>query len=235
MKTKVILFDLDGTLLPMDQDVFIKTYFGALYKSLAPLGYEKERFTKAMWSGIGAMMKNNGEQTNEAVFWEKFYAVCGRESEAHLPYFEKFYEEKFDSVLDVCGFNEEVAESIEKIRAMGFRIALATQPVFPAIATKKRILHAGLTPDDFELYTTYENSSFCKPQLEYYGEIAQKLGIRPEECVMVGNDADEDMVAAELGMKVFLLTDNLINKNGKDISAYPQGSFTELLKFIANL
>ena len=235
MKTRVILFDLDGTLLPMDQDFFIKTYFISLYKKLEPLGYEMEKFTEAMWSGIGAMLKNNGEQSNETVFWERFYAVCGKECKKDVPCFEEFYEKDFDSVLDVCGCNEAIKGTIKKIRDMGFRIALATQPVFPAVATQKRILHAGLLPSDFELFTTYENSCFCKPRLEYYREITEKLGVCPEECCMVGNDVDEDMVAEELGMKVFLLTDNLINKGKKDISRYANGGFDELLKFIANL
>ena len=49
---------------------------------------------------------------------------------------------------------------------------------------------------------------------------------------MVGNDVTEDMVAEETGMHVFLLTDCLINKGGKDISAYPRGSFLQLLDHI---
>ena len=52
---------------------------------------------------------------------------------------------------------------------------------------------------------------------------------------MVGNDVSEDMVAEKLGMKVFLITDCLLNKNGEDISHYPQGNFEDLLKFIENL
>ena len=52
---------------------------------------------------------------------------------------------------------------------------------------------------------------------------------------MVGNDVQEDMIAASLGMKVFLLTDNLINRTGEDISCYPHGSFPELLTFIREL
>ena len=40
-------------------------------------------------------------------------------------------------------------------------------------------------------------------------------------------------VAAEkLGMRVFLLTDCLINKDGRDISCYPQGGFSELMAYI---
>ena len=50
--------------------------------------------------------------------------------------------------------------------------------------------------------------------------------------LMVGNDVAEDMIAEQLGMKLFLLTDCLINKNNADISRYPHGSFDELFNFI---
>jgi hypothetical protein len=49
---------------------------------------------------------------------------------------------------------------------------------------------------------------------------------------MVGNDVDDDMVAAQTGMKVFLLTDCLINKSCKDVSNLPQGGFDELDRYI---
>lgn len=52
---------------------------------------------------------------------------------------------------------------------------------------------------------------------------------------MVGNDVGEDMIAQTLGMKVFLLTDCLINKEDTDISVYPHGSFDELLAYIDTL
>ena len=52
---------------------------------------------------------------------------------------------------------------------------------------------------------------------------------------MVGNDVGEDMIAGILGMKVFLLTDCLINQAGADISVYPNGSFPELLHYIRSL
>ena len=52
---------------------------------------------------------------------------------------------------------------------------------------------------------------------------------------MVGNDVSEDMIAAELGMKVFLVKDCLINKSDEDISKYPNGSFAELREYVAKL
>lgn len=112
---------------------------------------------------------------------------------------------------------------------------LATNPIFPAIATESRMRWAGLSPDDFALYTTYENIGVCKPNLAYYTEVAARIGVAPEECLMVGNDVGDDIVAAELGMKVFLPTDCLINKNNADLSAFPHGGFEELSRYLDSL
>ena len=125
--------------------------------------------------------------------------------------------------------------AVNSAKEMGLRVALATNPIFSAVATESRIRWAGLEPKDFELYTTYENIGFCKPNPDYYREIAKRLGVQPEECLMVGNDVAEDMVAKEIGMQVFLLTDCLINKERKNIAEYPRGSFIQLLRFIDTL
>ena len=107
--------------------------------------------------------------------------------------------------------------------------------MFPAVATQNRIHWAGLKPEDFELYTTYEDYTYCKPNLEYYQQILEKLGLKGEECVMVGNDVTEDMATEKLGMQTFLLTDCIINRENKDISAYNHGGFDQLIEFINNL
>ena len=126
------------------------------------------------------------------------------------------------------------AETVAMLKQAGLRVALATNPIFPSIATEKRIRWAGLKPEDFELFTTYENSKYCKPSLGYYSELLKQLQVAPEECLMVGNDVGDDMVAEALGIQVFLLTDCLINKTDKDISDYHHGSFRQLLAFISN-
>ncbi|MBQ8623795.1 MAG: HAD family hydrolase [Oscillospiraceae bacterium] len=235
MKTKVILFDLDGTLLPMDQEIFVKAYFKGIAKRLAPHGYDPEKLIKSIWGGTEAMIANNGEKTNEAVFWDFFATVFGERSRADEPKFAEFYEENFDDVSSVCGHDERADRIVKKIKEKGMKVALATNPIFPQIATRKRMKWAGLDENDFELYTTYENSNYCKPNLDYYRVILNQLGVAASECVMVGNDVGDDMVTQKLGMKVFLLTDNLINKNNEDISEIPQGGFDELEAFIDTL
>lgn len=45
---KTILFDLDGTLLPMDQEEFVKLYFGQLARTFAR-EFEPEQLTRSIW------------------------------------------------------------------------------------------------------------------------------------------------------------------------------------------
>lgn len=232
---KTILFDLDGTLLPMDQEVFLKAYLGGLAQKMAPHGYDPEMLTASIWKGTGAMVMNDGSGTNEDVFWTVFSRLMGRDTRVDEPKFAEFYENEFQNVSKSCGFNPQAAEAIREIKALGYRVALATNPLFPAIATHSRARWAGLNPDDFDLITTYETSRHCKPNPDYYRDILEILNLRPEECVMVGNDVGEDMIAESLGMQVFLLTDCIINKDNRDIAPYPHGSFPELMEFIRGL
>ena len=230
-----IFFDLVGTLLPMDQDIFLKAYLGGLAKKMAPYGYDPELLVKSIWKGTGAMVMNDGSARNDDVFWATFSRIYGRDTRVDEPVFEDFYHKEFQDVSKACGFDPRAAETLKAIKEMGFRVVLATNPLFPAIATHSRVRWAGLQPEDFEYITTYENSCHCKPNPDYYREILGNLNLKAEDCLMVGNDVGEDMIAATLGMKVFLLTDCLINKDSKDISQYPNGSFPELLDYVRSL
>lgn len=230
-----VLFDLDGTLLPMDQDVFINAYMGALAKKMAPYGYDPKRLLASIWKGTAAMVQNIGDQGNEDVFWAAFSEAYGRDLRSDEGLFLEFYQNEFQTVSGSCGKDPRAAQTIQALKEMGYTLALATNPLFPSIATYSRCKWAGLDPKDFALITTYENSSRCKPNPDYYREVLDKLGVQAEHCLMVGNDVAEDMIAEKLGMKVFLLTDCLINKHNTDISRYPNGSFPELLEYVRSL
>jgi FMN phosphatase YigB (HAD superfamily) len=235
MKITTVLFDLDGTLLPMDQDVFINAYFSGLVKKLMPYGYDKDALIGAIWSGTKAMIKNDGKTTNEKSFWDVFSGIFGQRALNDIPLFDEFYANDFSKVRNACGFNPKAGKVIKTVKEQGFRIALATNPLFPSTATEQRISWAGLHTDDFELFTTYENSHYCKPNPDYYKEVIQNMGVSAEECLMVGNDVSEDMITEKLGMKVFLLTDCLINKENKDINAYPHGGFDDLIDYVNSI
>jgi FMN phosphatase YigB (HAD superfamily) len=235
MSLQYIFFDLDGTLLPMDQNRFIKAYFSHLAAKLAPKGIDEKALVETIWGGTKAMVANDGSRTNEEVFWDHFVAAFGPEIRKDQATFDDFYRNEFQLAQSACGFDPRAAQTVAELKARGFTLVLATNPIFPAIATESRIRWAGLNKDDFILCTTYENSRHCKPNPHYYRDILNFLGAEPAQCLMVGNDATEDMVAEKLGMKVFLLTDCLINAQNRELSGYPQGSFPELMAYVDRL
>ena len=230
---KAVLFDLDGTLLPMNQDNFIRKYFGEISKFLAVNGgYEPKQFMDSMGRGIGAMMKNDGSATNEDAFFSTFGALTGFDISDKKDVFDEFYKNEFQAVSAACWKNPIIPEIISKLKDDGYRIAVATNPLFPLIANKYRLQWAGLDIDDFEYCTSYETSRYCKPNLKYYEAILSHLSVRAEDCLMVGNDVREDMIARELGIEVFLVTDCIINSENRDINDFPHGSWNDFLKFI---
>ncbi len=229
---KAVLFDLDGTLLPMDMDVFTGGYFRLLAQKMLPYGYDRDALIAGIWHGTAAMVKNDGSCSNEEAFWKDFVRGFGENVLKDRPLFEEFYEKDFQQARTLCGYTPKAKGTVDLIREAGRRVALATNPIFPAVATQSRIRWAGLRPEDFELYTTYENIGFCKPNLDYYREILRRMELKAEDCLMVGNDVDEDMVAAELGMSVFLLTDCMLNRHEKDIGAWPHGDFDALAAYL---
>lgn len=232
-KLEVVLFDLDGTLLPMDQDVFVQTYFGLLAKNLSNYGYEPKKLIESIWLGTKSMIMNDGKQTNEKVFWNTMSNIYGPNVINDESKFESFYINDFPLVKNSCGFDKRANEVIKFLKSKGYRLILATNPIFPRIATEQRIKWAGLDINDFEFVTTYENSSFSKPNLKYYLEILEKNDCKVENCLMVGNDVAEDMIINKLGVDVFLLTRDLINKNNEDINNYPNGNYDDLLEYVS--
>ena len=118
---------------------------------------------------------------------------------------------------------------------MGFNIYLATNPLFPRIATKQRIHWAGLTPEDFLDITTYEDCHYCKPNVEYFREFLEKHNLDPKDCLMVGNDVSEDLVISELGVETYLITNTMENKKNLPITADHTGTLEDFYTFIQNL
>ena len=231
---KVVLFDLDGTLLPMDQDKFVGRYFRELTLYMCENNkFDPNEYGKAIWQGVKAMLMNDNSVNNEEAYFNEIAKIYGQDSanEQYAKYTE-FYLTKYIKTKEECWYTEKSKSLVNSLKEKGVRIALATNPVFPTVATNMRMGWVNLQPEDFELVTTCNNIGYSKPNREYYLEITKRMGVLPQDCLMVGNDVEDDMVASEVGMDVFLLTDCLINKKGKDISTYPQGSFEELKNYI---
>ncbi len=236
MKKTTILFDLDGTLIRMDQDEFIRLYFVSILDKLGRLGYDTVLMKNALESAVVATIRNDGQMSNEQRFWQAFDKISGGLSSKVKMQIESYYATEFSSVIEAsCEAYPRVREVLNFVKEKGLRPILATNPLFPMVATHGRIRFGGMSPSDFEYITAYENSSYCKPNPYYFTELLDKLGISPDECVMIGNDTRDDFSAHSLGIPVFVLTECLINTGNVDLSNYPHGGFDELIDYIDGL
>ncbi|MBP1918480.1 HAD family hydrolase [Youngiibacter multivorans] len=227
-----ILFDLDGTLLPMDLEKFQELYFKSLSMEFSDL-IDPRKLGGLVWECTLEMVSDKSRRTNREVFMEAMGRRVGNEL---LPEYERrfmeYYGSNFEYVKESTYASEPMREAVAFLRDNGYTLAIATNPVFPEAAVLRRIEWAGLSRDDFELVTTFDNSHYCKPNLEYYEEILKILGKSAEECMMVGNDELEDMVPKKLGMRTYLVTDNMVPGNMKGPEPDYRGSSFDFLGFI---
>jgi FMN phosphatase YigB (HAD superfamily) len=230
---KNVLFDLDGTLLPFDAAEFTHAYFTRLGGRIGHL-IEPKSFAKYLLASTEVMVRNlDKEQTNQQVFFNHFFAAVGLSEDILLPILNDFYEKDFSLLQKVTQRNAAARKAVTTVLSLALDVVIATNPIFPMAATRQRLEWAGLGDIPFRLVTSYENSHFCKPNTEYYLEITEELGCRPEECLMVGNDVEEDLIAGSIGMKTYLVTDCLINAKNADIRADYIGTLGELAENIS--
>ncbi|MDK2824530.1 MAG: hypothetical protein PWQ67_282 [Clostridia bacterium] len=231
---KAILFDLDGTLLPLDLEIFVHRYFEILGPFFAHK-VEPKIFLKELMAATEAMINNPGNFTNEEVFMENFLPAIKQNKEEIFPLFEDFYLTEFPKLKKYAGHSPLAAQIVGQAVDKGYKIVLATNPIFPKMATEHRMDWAGINKLPWDLVTTYENSRYSKPNPAYFREVCSKLAIIPGECLMVGNDVQEDLIAGTLGMKTFLVTDCLIDRGNPVYTPDYQGSLENLYEFICNL
>lgn len=230
-----VLFDLDGTLLPMDQESFVQGYFTELAKKFAPRGIDGNALVNCVWAGTKEMINNDGSVTNETRFWNTFASLMGDDILKLRPEFDEFYRNEFNNVREKTGFTPIAAECLALLKEKGYRLIAATNPIFPRDATVNRLKWAGAEPALFDHITTYEHCSYCKPNLNYYEEILASTGTNAKDCLMVGNDVREDMCVTQLGMDAYLIKDCIINSEGTDLSAFKQGSFADFRAYASSL
>ncbi len=234
----IFLFDLDGTLLGIEAEEFLKHYFTALSAEFKDLCAEPDRFIQILMGSTEKMIRNDGSRSNQKAFMEDFIEKMDisnqNEAEKIKSRFEDFYQTKFVDLGQHFEIDRKTpAEIIEYLKAKGKRLVLATNPLFPKEAVEARLGWIGIDAADFELLTHYENMSYAKPNPNYYREILAKMNVEPENCLMIGNDLKEDAVASELGIKTLIIEDRIIKRENSDFDIAWQGrlkDFKELLK-----
>lgn len=229
-----ILFDLDGTLLPIDGQAFERIYFGNLSKQFLDV-YEPKELIQLIWSATKIMVQDTSDRTNEQVFMENLERLVGSDIKWMQERFMHFYETDFDALREAVTPNANVLEAVQLLKDKGYQCVIVTNPMFPKIAIEKRIAWTGLNREDFAYVTSFEKNTACKPQLKLYEEVLNDLGLQVADCLMVGNDIEEDMVVAKMGMDHYLITDHVMQEEGIPDFVKRSGDYVDFLNFVKEL
>src|SRR5512143_2303014 len=199
-----LLLDLDDTLLDTNVGEFVPAYFQALAKHLSRW-VKPVAMLPALMSGTQSMLANQDPSfTLQAVFDRDFYTRLGvAKAELHGA-IEDFYDHALHLLSAVTKQRTGARELIDWAQAQGYRVVVATDPLFPRKAVYERIRWAGLDPERFELISSYESFHFTKSHPEYYAEVLGQLGWPDGPVLMVGNDEERDLRRAqELGLVTY--------------------------------
>ena len=232
---KAVLFDLDNTLILFEEVSFLNGYYPVLaarFDGIFPDGQFAERLMRA----AGALRANDGSKINRELFLGAFCYGLNISKDEIWSRFEQFFSLDFNMFRERVTAAPGAQAAFSHVKGRGLKIVVATNPIWPLVVQKKRLAWAGLGDIDVDLITHIDNMSYCKPQLGYFLQICRLIGVRPEECLMVGDDPANDMVAARTGMKTYHTTDSRaysqkplgISKNviGNDLDGIPPADFS---------
>lgn len=230
---KAIFFDLDGTLLPMDEKEFTKIYLSSLAKKLIPYHYDPALLSKGVFLGLKKMVLNDGSRFNSDVFFDEFSSFFQRDTRKEIPVFLSFYQNEFKDAFIACKKSPLSREIVSFCKKNFPLTILSTNPIFPREAQCARLSFLDLADSDFDFVTDYSNSKYCKPNPNYFSFLLEKYSLKPEEVLLFGNDVIEDYACAtKLGIQVFLLNHSPIVPKG-DEKEYPWISMEEVIPVIS--
>ena len=210
---KALLLDLDNTLVLFDEPAFYQGYFRRIAPFFADL-IPPETFLKRLVKATRSLKISDGRQTNV----QRFMTALTKEDKAGIntqmrrhaiwQRFIQFYEEEYDRIEVVPDTPDGLHVTLEFLAGLDLNLVLASNPIFPEMLYFKRLAWAGIAPEfPFHLITHIENMSYVKPHTGYYLEICRLIDLSPAQCLMVGNDAVNDMAAGKAGMHTYLTTD----------------------------
>jgi len=201
---QAILFDLKGTLINVDSADFMRNYLGILAPRFAHL-LSADKFAKQLMKSLESSQSDpKPGQTNMQTFYDDFSKATGHSFLTLQPIFEEFYESDFPALRCLVQAIPQGAKVVEYAIQQGFLTAVASNPVLPLNAMLEHVRWAGLTPDHFKIIPALDNFHFFKPQLGFYKEVAESLGVTPDSCLLVSGQT-QDLICRELGMKMFFV------------------------------
>lgn len=231
-----VFFDLDGTLLRVQMAEFIPRYIEGLAEHCRE--YVKPKtFERVMLGAIRGLIRDtgDGQMTNEQRVYSTLQQQLAIPETALRNSFQRFAVDQLESLQGLVRPIPLAKKILAECHRQGVTLVLATNPVFPEFMIQARLRWGNLDDIPFHHLTSFENSRYCKPQSGYFREIIDLLGLVPERCLMVGNDTTQDLSAAAVGMKTFLVDTWVIEREGALWPCEQRGDHGALQRYLQEL
>lgn len=214
---RCVFFDLDGTLIDYVSVERAISYFAELARFIsAELVLDDAHSERLINGAVNAIFEPHPGRTNQQAF-DAFYDD-GLDDDRQRAHYRELFTRFFGEVFPTLRSNERPAaggrDAVQSCLERGLRVAIASQPIFHSMAIKARVAWAGLEDLQVPLASSSENAFTTKPQLEYFQEIAHRLDVAPQECLMIGNEDYNDMTASQVGMTTFYVGNDARSSNG---------------------
>ncbi len=233
--TYTLLLDLDDTLLENNIHTFLPAYLKAFADEVADL-VSPDRFIAAMFRGTKAMEQNRQPNcTLKETFESVFYAELDIPQAAFEEKAAHFYAYIFPKLQSLTRPLPEAASLMQEFTQRGYRMAIATNPMFPRTAVEQRLQWAQLPLEryPFEVLGSYEIFHFAKPDPAYYAEVLAYMGWPSNPAVIVGDDLVREVSAGfQLGVPVFWISRNPHEPPEEGLRPSAAGSLADFLTWI---
>jgi HAD superfamily hydrolase (TIGR01662 family) len=206
---KAVLLDLDDTLIRNPNQGFVPSYLHLIDH------FFEERFgtkiSEALIQSVRTLSRpRDMRQRNLSLMLETVGSAMSLDEIQLTEAFDDFYAKDYPE-LRACTQPVECAPAlVNDLLERGYQVAIATNPIYPTSAIHQRLEWAGLKADVIEklsFITTADNMHFSKPEPAYYAEIIARVGIEPDEALMVGDsDVNDIQSAAKVGLRTVKVT-----------------------------
>lgn len=199
---RCVLFDLDGTLLDIDGEQFLDDYVMAFARYFTHWG-DVTTFQQVVMAASVPIFQEHPDLTNGEVFRRHLARHLGVSEDVVAREMDRLHRETLPSLPIPRAPIAAARPCVEAALEQGYRVVVATTPIYPLDAIALRLRWAGLDDIPWDLVTHSENMHSCKPDVAYYREVAARVDCAPEQCLMIGDDRLQDMPAAKCGMFVY--------------------------------
>ena len=230
---QAVFFDLDGTLVDVDMNLFVPGYLRRLTEQMESR-VDPARAVRALHQAVAEMFANRDPQkTLEGVLFDVLHAELGMSAQEYRESLDRFCCFDLDSLQHLVKSHPLSRQLIDVCLARDWRVALATNPIFPRAVVDARVSWGALDGAVFHHVSSYENAHFCKPNPGYFEELLAEMNVPAHACLMIGNDVLHDLAASQVGIRTCLLTEWCIKRPGVGFRADWQGRHEELLELFS--